>query len=249
MLAFACCAFAGDADKKPAPPPTAAALLNEVLAQMPAEPIVISGRLWKGKYPRRVETNLRITARLDLGRDIAYASYSIKNYAGTALEALEDRRKAGENTTISYWKGDPPVKTALPDLRQKIQDMEITWLDLTLSFLWWHDGIMAGEDSARGRDCFLVDVKPPAGESANAGKIRLWIDEDARTLLQAEEYSPQGKAVRRMSVLSFKEIDDKWMVKDIEIQNLDNGVKTTLHVDDLKSAGKKDQKQIAGETR
>jgi hypothetical protein len=64
--------------------------------------------------------------------------------------------------------------------------------------------------------------------------VRLWIEEKIRVLLQAEGYDAQGEAVRRLWVQSCKKINDRWMIKDMEIQQYPEIHRTRLTVRDVK---------------
>ena len=59
--------------------------------------------------------------------------------------------------------------------------------------------------------------------------------------MQAEEYGAEGQMRRRLSVQSFKKINEEWMIKDIVITgstNLPSGYKSVLTIKDMLSLGK-----------
>lgn len=220
----------GEPTPAPAEVPAPAELLAEVLAQFPATTVHIEGRLWKGKYPRAPESNLRLEANVLLGGDKIRADYTIRTPDGKSLDRLEVRRDRGEAAEMTFFRGDPPVRTDMPPLTSAVAGLDISWLDLTMSFLWWRDARSAGSGTVRGRDCFVLDVTPPV-EETGCGPVRVWIDTEARILLQAEERDSEGAPLRRMLVKSFKKVDGKWMIKDIEVKNLHDMSLTTLRVD------------------
>ena len=116
--------------------------------------------------------------------------------------------------------------------------LDFSWTDLTLGFLWWPDPKMVGMAKKKGRPCFVVDVPSPVLEPAGAyAGMRLWIDTHVNVLLQAEGYDTKGDVVRRMTVKSFQRIDDLWTIKNLHVQSLPSGHKTTLRVRDLKVEG------------
>ena len=51
-----------------------------------------------------------------------------------------------------------------------------------------------------------------------------------RMLLQAEGYSEDGNLVRRLWVKGFKKINERWMIKDMEIQSYPYRHRTRLRV-------------------
>ena len=92
-------------------------------------------------------------------------------------------------------------------------------MHLTLSFRWWPGGRVTGEEDIRGRPCHVVEVPAPAGPPGQYAAVRLWIDGQLHMLLQAEGLDAGGKQVRILWVKSFKKINDRWMLKDLEIQS------------------------------
>jgi len=217
--------------------PSARELLNEVRAKMPKEPFAIIGKMWKGKYPRRASRCIDVDAALHFGSDPVTARYSIVGGPGAKREQLTVTRKGRESVQFSYACGDPLVAAPMPDLSATIQDTEISWLDLTLSYLWWEDGSVVDADTVRGRDCYVVQLRVPPDEASYKGVVRLWIDCEYRLLLQAELYDNAGKPVRRLSVKSFKQINEQWMVKDIEVRNEVTRSFTTMRIYRVEGAG------------
>jgi hypothetical protein len=53
--------------------------------------------------------------------------------------------------------------------------------------------------------------------------------------MQAEQLDPQGSAVRKMWVQRVKKIDERWMIRDMEIETLNSGHRTRLFVDEVTS--------------
>jgi hypothetical protein len=128
----------------------------------------------------------------------------------------------------------------MPLLFSRIQESDITWADLTLSFLWWRTASMAGEETVRGYSCYIVDVVPPESVSTtntNTGmpyaSVRLWIEKKNRVMLQAEGRAKDGTPVRTMWVKSVKKINERWMIKDMEIQGYPDVHRTRLHIEDV----------------
>ena len=49
------------------------------------------------------------------------------------------------------------------DLVAPIEGTDISWMDLSLSFLWWPDAVLSGREDVKGRDCLVVDTFEPQG--------------------------------------------------------------------------------------
>lgn len=213
---------------------SADALLDDVLLRLPREPLTLSGQLFV-RLPRGIPVcDYAFDMTLDYGADPAVASYVIRaSPGGGAIETLTVKRPGGGQPEYAYAVGDPPVTAPLDALNGRVQQTDLTWLDLSLAFLWWRGGLVVGTESVRGRTAIVADVAPPAGRPTDPyARVRLWIDDQARILLQAEGYDAEGHAVRTLWVKSFKKIDDRWMIKDLEVQQYPAVHRTKLRIND-----------------
>jgi len=64
----------------------------------------------------------------------------------------------------------------------------------------------------------------------------MWIDANLYMLLQAEGYDETGDAIRRLWVRSFKKINDRWMIKEMEIQAEPAYHRTKLRIEAVNAA-------------
>jgi hypothetical protein len=121
---------------------------------------------------------------------------------------------------------------APPPMTARIQQTALSWNDLALAFLWWPDGRIVDRDTVRGRDCRVLDVPNPAATRDLDGvhSVRLWVDRELFLLLQAESRDARGKPLRKLWVRSLKKIDERWMLKDLEVQAYPAAERTRLHV-------------------
>jgi hypothetical protein len=214
--------------------PPAAELLDSMRAQLPAEPVVITGELQVRKRKGIVTHTLNVEMSLDLGRQPATAKYVLRDAFGKDLEQMVVTRSAGQQPRFEYSAGSPPVPGPLPDLFKPFQETDVSWIDLTLSFLWWPGGTTKKTETMRGQDCYVVEVPAPPGESGHYAKVLLWIDEKQHMVLQAEGYDSQDRIVRRLFIKSFKKIDERWMIKDMDIQSLPSDHRTNLRVETMR---------------
>lgn len=208
-------------------------LLRDVISRLPQEPLDIEGSLLVRRR-RGVEVGqLRFHMFLHWGAQPSVATYTIRDNFGRDLERMTVTRASGASPHFRYARGNPPVEAALPGLTDPIQDSDLTWMDLTLSFLWWKGGCVRGEEVLRGRPCYIVDVPAPDEESAGYSSVRLWIDRDVRMLLQAEARGADGRPMRRLWVKSMKRVNERWMIKDMEVQSVPAVHRTKLTVEEV----------------
>jgi hypothetical protein len=193
---------------------------------------VINGQLHVRQRKGIRTQTLNVQINLDLGGRPSKAVYTVRDAFGSTLEEMTViRSKSGSR--FEYAAGDPLTASDVPDLYGPIQGTDISWMDLTLSFLWWPGGTTIGTETVKGQPCFVVDVSAASGEDGKYGRVRLWIAEKFRMILRAEGYDSQGVLLRRLWVKSFKKIDDRWMIKDMEVKSASSTHRTRLRVDQV----------------
>lgn len=211
--------------------PSADRILDDVLAMMPQNRIFVGGKLQtKARGSSKSRKTLNVELWLVMGDKPPRAHYVIKDAFGSTLEQVVISRIPGKKTSYRYLKGEPPRSAAMPDPSTTIQDTSIRWCDLMLSFLWWRNGSVVGSEEVKGFRCHILKVSPPRGSPPGLKAMKLWITEKHRMLLRAEEYDDKGLTARRLSIKSFKKIDEEWMIKDILVENLQSRLKTYLRV-------------------
>lgn len=236
--------------------PSADTLLKRVIEQLPAAPIRVSGELLVRKRRGIPVNTYAFEFEAHWGHTPPRARYRIRDAFGNDLEQLTIIH--GVSPTYYYAAGNPLREAPPPQLTQSIQQTDLTWMDLTLAFLWWPDSTIVGEDTFRNFDCTVVDVHAPICPSQAEGEVgsrrpselpsslqprdptsleapsyafvRLWIAQKAPLLLQAEAYNEENECIRRFWVRSCKKIDDEWMIKEMEIQRFPAIHRTKLRV-------------------
>ncbi len=224
------CAVSGS---ESGPLPDGDALMEQVRRALPEEPMRIDAELRTQNH--RGEIIRVLNARIDLhwGADIPEAEYHIRDRFGVQRERFRISWPSGEDPEYEYAKGDPLQHAPVPGLFERIEGTEISWADLTLSFLWWQGAETVGTDQRRGRFCYVVDVSPADLTEDTYSRVRMWVDPETSLLLQADAFDVEGNAMRRLQVKSLRRINDVWMVQDLDVHRLPSRNKTTLRVRDL----------------
>jgi hypothetical protein len=245
-LLFSVALGAGGADSAP---PTGPEILAAVVAGLPAEPLCATGTLTVRKRHGVVVSQFGFAFAVNWGSRPAVARYTIRDAFGREAEQLTVSRAPGAAPRFEYASGTPLAAAPCPDLFAPIQGSDVSWSDLALSFLWWPDGTLAGEQEVLGRSCYVVEVPAPKGTEAPGGaggcrpsagayqRVRLWIDREMLMLLQAEGLDGEGRPLRRVWVKSFKKIGERWMVKDLEVQQFPSPHRTKLTIQEVRSVG------------
>ncbi len=237
--ALVCCSFSAASERAE----TGGKLLQRVRAVLPSEPLALSGEL-------RVIRKKGITTRTHRVRILVHfagrrgsARYTIQDPRDGEVEKLRVNYFSDKASEYLYGKGVGEADSEPPDLFSAIQDTSISWLDLTLSFLWWRQERTVGMDTVKGRECYVIVVRPqsstgkkrPGRHSENQySEVKLWIDSKAHMVLRAEGYDHDDKLVRRLTIRSFKKIKDRWMIKEMEIESRPFTYKTRLRINDMR---------------
>jgi len=231
MAAFSCCS----ADETEVNV-TAQSLLDDVVVQLPQDQIKVSGTLCVRQRKGVVVRELRFDMDCNWGAKPSTVKYTIMDAFGSELEQMTVKRPAGGRAEYIYKVGNPPVSAAVPDLAKVIQGSDIGWLDLTLSFLWWKGGTIKGSEDIKGRSCYIVEVPSPDQSNKSFANARLWVDKKLHMLLQAESLDVNGKLTRKLWIKSFKKINDRWIIKDMEIEGYPSTHRTKLRIQEVDSA-------------
>lgn len=92
--------------------------------------------------------------------------------------------------------------------------------DLGLEFLYWKNAEVVDTDRIRGRDTFVIDLRPPGGASRYA-VVRTWVDRSTGALMRMQGYDAAGRMVRKFEVVSVTKIDGYWMLKQMRVEEYD----------------------------
>jgi hypothetical protein len=134
------------------------------------------------------------------------------------------------------WKLGPDGKAHRlgdADLMAPIEGTNLNLFDLQMPFLYWNDLVYEGLANVRGRPAYSLILYPPAGfAAANPGvaAVRVALDTQFHAMVQAAVLGPDGHERKSITVLDLKKIGDQWMVKAIDLRDLDTRDKTRFSV-------------------
>jgi hypothetical protein len=215
---------------------TAAKLLNACSRMIPLEPLVLKGKMIVRKERGIVLATHPFQLMTDWGANPPSAECLLLDPAGTAdVERVVLKRPSDGAADIRLYKGLEKKDFSPVSYAGRIRGTDMTWLDLTLDFLWWKDVRFDNKPQGEcrlGRKCYILVVVPPYPVAGCSG-MRIWVDKQMKCIMQAEQLNPQGDTVRRMWVQRVKKMDDRWMIRHMEIETLGSGHRTKLLVDDV----------------
>jgi hypothetical protein len=136
------------------------------------------------------------------------------------------------------WMSENASKEAkpVPGILANVMDTDVTWLDLTLDFLWWNNPVFEEEretETVHGQRCAVILVAPPK-QIEGFSAVRLWADKKTGCLMQAEQLDAQMNPMRRLWGTRVKKFGERWMANVLEVETLGSGHRTKITVESLK---------------
>jgi hypothetical protein len=101
-----------------------------------------------------------------------------------------------------------------------LNDVVYTPFDLQMPFVFWKRFIYEGETRRKGRPVFAFLMYPPVeleGASERIGSVRIFLDQKFNALVRAEIMDPEGTLKKTFKIVSFKKIQDQWIVKSVDL--------------------------------
>ena len=220
--------------------PPAETILAGVMGALPDIPLLVNAELQSRTKDGALEQKFNVEMLLDWQTDPPGARYTLRDNFGASLSHLALSWPLVGPAEYRFFTGQPLQAAPLPNLAEPIAGTDISWMDLSLAFLRWPNPITRGEEEVKGRACFVIDIAAPAGAFAGCSGVRVWIDPRINILLRAEAYGLEDQKLRRLEVKSFRKINDRWFIKDIEIQSYPTRHKTILRVRDVQDRVRKE---------
>jgi hypothetical protein len=228
------CGQESETNRAPDPVLTAAETLAACTANLPRERLLLNGTLSVRRQRGIVEAEHAFQLDLNWGANPATATCNLSLPDSTTTVERVVMQRRGGRSQIALYGGPGLTLQPAPSLAGRVRGTDMTWLDLTLDFLWWPDARFDGTGSILGRACDILVVSPPM-PIPGCSAVRLWVDRRLHFLMQAEQLDPQGDPIRRMWVQRVRKINDRWMIRDMEIETIGGSHRTRLYVDDLKT--------------
>jgi hypothetical protein len=215
--------------RAPADRPDARDLLGDVILALPDIPLRITADLIARGRDGEPDKRKGVEMLLDWQADPPTARYTLRDAFGGPQSHLAISWDQRRKPVYRYFEGYPLRAAPLPNLAEPIPGTDISWMDLSLSFLWWPGARTVGRQDVRGQSCWVVDIPAPDTYAGCAG-VRLWISPRIIILLKAEAYDANNQPMRRLDVKSFKRVNNRWVIKDIELTALPARTRTVLRV-------------------
>ena len=114
------------------------------------------------------------------------------------------------------------AKIAPAQFDRKVRGTDVTYEDLALKFLYWPEAKVVGSDNIRSRNCWKLQLRAPSRRSQYSN-VLLWVDKASGALMRMEGYDWNGKLAKRFEVISAQKIENRWFLKQMRIEQLQQG--------------------------
>jgi hypothetical protein len=186
------------------PPPSALDLLKSVRVAQSDQDWKLTGRLRVSgkKYPFRLT--------MEKGRI---------RYEFTETGDVITLRLGEKSSTLEETKGGKTGRVTAAKFNAPVSGTDISYEDLALRFLYWHDATVVGTDMISAHRCWKVEVRPPSRSDSQYARVMLWIGKEDGALMKAESYDASGKWARRFTVTSVMKREGYWLLRQMRIEN------------------------------
>jgi hypothetical protein len=233
-------------DGRPLPP--GPEVMAAVRAQMSGRALEAGGEARVSDEDGETMATRRVRLLLDGRGELPVAEVEIADAFGAPVARARLHTTDEGVLLAEVAQGDPPVPVPEATAASDIPGLGMAWADLALGFLQWPGAVTEQEEMKLGRLCHVVRIPAPAAAATPYAAVRLWVDAEARALLQADGLDARGRLVRRLAVRSLRKTDEgSWVVKDFEITDRARKTRTRLEFDSVVERGADEPAPSAGD--
>ena len=144
--------------------------------------------------------------------------------------------QSGPQPQIWRWvegSGSPATPLGIGALFEPVAGTDLTAFDLQMPFLYWPEFVYEGLARMHGRPAHQFLFYPPADVAQRNPAlrgVRAYLDTQYTALVQAELIGENDQALKSLSILDLKKIDDQWIVKSVDLREESTRNKTRFAV-------------------
>jgi hypothetical protein len=208
------------------------ALAAKLRSAVPTEDGEFQGKL-ELTTPNGKMSSVPVISTITLGRtnwQVVYKSESPATAASskeTETLTIEHRLGFPTSYTLAIGTNAPlPVQQNRP-----FAGSDFGVLDLGLEFFHWPNQRLLRREMSRGRPCRVLESVNPNPAPGAYARVISWIDNESGGVLQARAYDSQAKQVKYFKLGSFKKVNGKWKLRDMNIENKRTNHRTVLRLE------------------
>lgn len=99
---------------------------------------------------------------------------------------------------------------------------DLSVFDLQMPFLYWADFVFEGVTNRNSRPAHVFLFYPPAEVAAQRPGltgIRVYLDTAYHALVQFEQIGEANRVLKTLTLLAFKKVDERWIVKSVDLRD------------------------------
>jgi hypothetical protein len=213
------------------------ALAAELRSQRPVENLTTTGLL-KRRDAAGKRSELPVSMRVILEGP---AWTTVYETPGTDTSLAQVLRVSHSESGLNAYKysqapavGEPapvPEPLGAERLCSPFVGSDFSLADLGLEFFHWPAQRLVKKEMRKGRSCKVLESRNPAPGPGDYARVLSWIDFETHGLLRAEAYDQNNRLAKEFSVRSFKKVNGRWQLKELEIRNPKTDSRTRLEFD------------------
>ncbi|MEG1479612.1 MAG: outer membrane lipoprotein-sorting protein [Kiritimatiellia bacterium] len=228
---------------------SAVQLLEQARGMFPHERIEIDGTLTVAEE-RGLNTIARpYTLTLDWnGTDPkAVCTLFLEKGSTTVVQRATLTRRGNEKSMVTLMN-DKGESVSNVRFNTPVGESDVTWMDLSLDYLWWKNArflteaeVRAGDtaDHSLGfrcgsRNCLVIEVQPP-DPIPGCKAVWLWIDESSGYMVQAAQIGSSGSLQRKMWIQRVGREEGRWVPREFRVKTSAQRRQTSLYVRNVRS--------------
>lgn len=114
------------------------------------------------------------------------------------------------------------------ELMQPFADSDFWIADLGLEFLHWPEQKVLRYEMKRGRSCVVLESRLSDRPAAGYVRVVSWLDRETGGIVQAEAFDARDRKLKEFAPKSFRKLNGRWQLQEMEIRNLQTGSRTRL---------------------
>lgn len=209
-----------------------AQLIAELRAQRPAENSTMNAVLkLRGTDGERFDIPVKMSTEI-VDRSTWRAIYeTVPNQSATAEKLVVTRQINGANQYSLAQNGAVASPLTGAKIFQPFAGSDFSAADLGLEFLQWPTQKVLKHEMRRGRPCKVLESSNPNPVPGAYSRVLSWVDNETGGLIRAEAYDVNRALTKEFSLKSFKKVDGRWQLRDMEIISYPRDSRTRLEFD------------------
>lgn len=172
--------------------------------------------------------SVNVTSRVVVGRGY-WKNIFTSDAFKPAIETFTVAHTPGQPNSFTHESQSGSAVKALPSSRSASFANSDFWLgDLALDFLQWPQQRVLKKEFHRNCACTVLESTAPTADKNGYSRVVSWIDGETLGVVEAYGYDAAGKLLKEFTPKSFKKVNGRWELKEIEISNVQTGSRTRL---------------------